>query len=261
MCLGILTPAPRCACCRAGSTAAAAGPKGSKARPTDNLPLPLTSISILLYHTLTFQPSLTRTPARDTPDTAAASLAPSPLDMQLTVITATGQRHQLDVPHGQLNAAGLQAAVARLLGVQAAGLRLVRAGQPLNEDEAVSKLRDGGELPMQPLAALFRLQSSCIAQSTGGYDGGTAVALATWRLLSHIFCALHTDDASTKAPSVVLRALHSHHMLQALPAPPAASAHRVLHVHFRPACRRPAGSGGPSRAPQGGAGRSHRRAP
>lgn len=65
--------------------------------------------------------------------------------MQLTVITATGQRNQLEVPFGQLNAADLQAAVARCLGVQAAGLRLVRAGQPLNEDSAVSKLKDGGE--------------------------------------------------------------------------------------------------------------------
>lgn len=67
-----------------------------------------------------------------------------PLGMQLTVITATGQRHQLDVPQSQLNAADLQAAVARRLGVQAAGLRLVRAGQPLNQDEAISRLRDGG---------------------------------------------------------------------------------------------------------------------
>ncbi|KAL4424448.1 hypothetical protein ABPG77_006386 [Micractinium sp. CCAP 211/92] len=66
--------------------------------------------------------------------------------MQLTVITATGQRNQLEVPLGQLNAADLQAAVARCLGVHAAGLRLVRAGQPLNEDSAVSKLKDGDTL-------------------------------------------------------------------------------------------------------------------
>ncbi|KAL4437074.1 hypothetical protein ABPG75_004213 [Micractinium tetrahymenae] len=66
--------------------------------------------------------------------------------MQLTVITATGQRHQLDVPHDQLTAANLQAAVARRLGVQPAGLRLVRAGQPLNKDETVSKLKDGDAL-------------------------------------------------------------------------------------------------------------------
>ena len=67
---------------------------------------------------------------------------------RLTIITATGRREALDLAAADLTAAALQAAVARRLGLQpsaAAGLRLVRGGQPLADDEAVSRLKDGGE--------------------------------------------------------------------------------------------------------------------
>lgn len=74
-------------------------------------------------------------------------LSPLPAAMQLTVVTATGRREALDLPPDPpLTAAALQAAVARRLGVPAAGLRLVRGGQALSSDEAVGKLKDGGEI-------------------------------------------------------------------------------------------------------------------
>lgn len=91
--------------------------------------------------------------------------------MQLTVVTATGRRDAVDLPVDQLTAAGLQAAVARRLGLpSSAGLRLVHEGQTLSEDEAVSRLKDGGELG----------SGSCCKEKCSSRDtsGGVAPAAA-----------------------------------------------------------------------------------
>ena len=64
--------------------------------------------------------------------------------MQLRLITATGKRETLELAQEQLSAAALQAAVARRLALPQGGLRLVCGGQPLADDEAVSRLKDGG---------------------------------------------------------------------------------------------------------------------
>lgn len=67
--------------------------------------------------------------------------------MQLTLVTATGRREQLELAQDQLTATALHAAVACRLGLpplKQAYLRLVCAGQALSDDEAVSKLKDGG---------------------------------------------------------------------------------------------------------------------
>jgi len=67
--------------------------------------------------------------------------------MHLTLITATGRRERLELAQAQLSEAALRAAVVRQLSLAppaAAQLRLVHAGQPLADDEAVSRLKDGG---------------------------------------------------------------------------------------------------------------------
>ncbi|KAI7845633.1 hypothetical protein COHA_000919 [Chlorella ohadii] len=66
--------------------------------------------------------------------------------MHLTLITATGRRERLELAQAQLSEAALRAAVVRQLSLAppaAAQLRLVHAGQPLADDEAVSRLKDG----------------------------------------------------------------------------------------------------------------------
>lgn len=76
--------------------------------------------------------------------------------MILTVVTATGRRERLELAQAQLTEAALRAAVVRQLGLAppaAAQLRLVHGGQPLADDEAVSRLQDGGEL-----------QEACVAE-------------------------------------------------------------------------------------------------
>lgn len=68
--------------------------------------------------------------------------------MLLTVVTATGRRERLEVAQAQLTEATLRAAVVRQLSLAptaAAQLRLVHGGQLLANDEAVSRLKDGGE--------------------------------------------------------------------------------------------------------------------
>lgn len=68
--------------------------------------------------------------------------------MQLTVLQpATGKRETLEVEAAQLTAAALPAAVARCLQlplIAQAHLRLLSGGQPLSDDAAVSRLKDGG---------------------------------------------------------------------------------------------------------------------
>ncbi|PRW58332.1 ubiquitin family [Chlorella sorokiniana] len=67
--------------------------------------------------------------------------------MELTVIAAAGRRKEtLELAQTQLSEAALRAAVVRQLGLAppaAAQLRLVHKGQPLADDEAVSRLQDG----------------------------------------------------------------------------------------------------------------------
>lgn len=79
---------------------------------------------------------------------SSSSLALAALPgMQLLVVTATGRREQLDLAQEQLTAAALHAAVAarlQLPPIKAAYLRLVCGGQALTDDEAVSRLKDGG---------------------------------------------------------------------------------------------------------------------
>ena len=85
--------------------------------------------------------------------------------MQLTVITATGRREALELLDGEpLTGAALQAAVARRLGLPP-WLRLVHSGQPLADDEAVSRLKDGGEVHPQVHQPPIRANlSRCSAQ-------------------------------------------------------------------------------------------------
>lgn len=65
--------------------------------------------------------------------------------MQLNIVTATGKRQRVDVEQEELTASSLQVAVLRCLGLPPyVNLRLVCGGRPLADDEAVSKLKDGG---------------------------------------------------------------------------------------------------------------------
>lgn len=89
--------------------------------------------------------------------------------MILTVVTATGRRERLELAQAQLTEAALRAAVVRQLGLAppaAAQLRLVHGGQPLADDEAVSRLQDGGEL-----------QEACVAAFAGMVPLHTALQL------------------------------------------------------------------------------------
>ena len=100
------------------------------------------------------KPRAAQPPAARFSGACAAPLVP----MQLTLVTASGKRHPLELEQEQLTAAALAAAAARGLGLAPAAtgaLRLVSAGQALSDDAAVSRLKDGGarEAGMQAVAA------------------------------------------------------------------------------------------------------------
>ncbi len=65
--------------------------------------------------------------------------------MQLTVVTALGKKEKVGIQPEQLTPAALHEVVAGVLRLPPqAGLRLVRGGQPLSEQQAVEQLKDGG---------------------------------------------------------------------------------------------------------------------
>ncbi|KAI3433832.1 hypothetical protein D9Q98_003636 [Chlorella vulgaris] len=89
--------------------------------------------------------------------------------MQLTVVTPAGRRQALEIEQ-PLTAAALLAAVIQCLALpRGAGLRLVHRGQPLADDEAVGRLKDGDTL----LAAVApRPTPKAIREEVSGISGG-----------------------------------------------------------------------------------------